>query len=42
MTNVRDDKKANTELNQMVELGILEPVGDNKARRYVIVIKFSE
>lgn len=32
MTNIRDDKKANTELIQMVELGILEAFGDNRQR----------
>jgi hypothetical protein len=36
MTNVRDDKKANQELNQLAELGIMRRVGDNKLRRYAI------
>lgn len=36
MNNVRDDKKANKELRQLVEKGILIISGENKARRYVL------
>jgi ATP-dependent DNA helicase RecG len=36
MTNVRDDKKANKELKQLVEKGILVMSGENRARRYVL------
>jgi ATP-dependent DNA helicase RecG len=40
MTNVRDDKKANKELRRLVELGLLSPLGANRARRYVINPQF--
>lgn len=36
MHNVRDDKKANKELRQLVGKKILSPSGENKARRYVL------
>ena len=36
MNNVRDDKKANKELRQLVERGILMISGENKARRYML------
>lgn len=36
MHNVRDDKKANKELRQLVEKDILYILGENKARRYVL------
>ncbi len=36
MTNVRDDKKANKELRELVDKGILARDGENKARRYVL------
>jgi len=36
MHNVRDDKKANKELRQLVAGGILSIVGENRARRYVL------
>jgi ATP-dependent DNA helicase RecG len=42
MTSVRDDKKANKELAQLVELGVVQPVGDRKMRRYTIVPKSLE
>lgn len=38
MRTVRDDKRANKELNQLVELGIFKPVGDKKWRRYYLAI----
>ena len=37
MTNVRDDKKSNKELKELVERGILFPSGDNRARRYTLM-----
>ncbi len=40
MVNVRDDKKANKELRQLVEKGLLTAVGDNKVRRYVMNPQF--
>lgn len=36
MNNVRDDKKANQELRQLVEKKILVTSGENRARRYVL------
>lgn len=36
MNNVRDDKKANKELRQLVDKGVLIISGENKARRYVL------
>jgi len=36
MHNVRDDKKANKELKQLVEKRILSTLGENKARRYIL------
>ena len=35
MQAVRDDKKANKELGELVELGILLPEGESKGRRYL-------
>lgn len=42
MNNVRDDKKANKELKQLVELRVLVAVGENKARRYAINPKYAD
>ncbi len=36
MTNVRDDKRANKELRDMVGKNILTVVGENRARRYIL------
>ncbi len=36
MINIRDDKKANKELRQLVKNGALKPSGENRARRYII------
>jgi ATP-dependent DNA helicase RecG len=36
MKNVRDDKKANKELNQLVKMKLLMPIGENRSRRYII------
>lgn len=36
MNQVRDDKKANKELRQLVDLGVVSQIGENRARRYVI------
>ena len=36
MTNVRDDKKANFELNDLVSKNILIAVGNSRARRYIL------
>lgn len=36
MNQVRDDKKANKELRQLVDKAILKQVGDNRARKYTI------
>lgn len=40
MKNVRDDKKANKDLRQLVDHNILTPIGENKSRRYVINPRF--
>lgn len=40
MKNVRDDKKANKELRQLTEKGILVTYGDNRARRYTLHEKY--
>lgn len=36
MANVRDDKKANKELRELVDKGILGVLGENKARHYIL------
>lgn len=36
MRAVRDDKKANKELKELVEYGIFTPVGSGKGRRYIL------
>lgn len=36
INQVRDDKKANKELKQLVDLGVVRQVGENRARRYII------
>lgn len=40
MNEVRDDRKANLELNRLVFLGIAVKVNDNKLRRYVLAEKY--
>lgn len=40
MNSVRDDKKANKELRTLVQLGLLEASGENKARRYILTDQY--
>lgn len=39
MRAVRDDKKANIELNKLVECGVFEAVGKGKGRRYLLTLR---